>query len=114
MLLLLLAEIKSERQREIRLAISSPIGMEAVAAGDGALRTWTEFLPEAIRKSSTSAPSFLIAWALTPAAMGTTSSSSTSGTSFLRPRTNALLLKERWISPTPVRQFFLASRQSAG
>src|SRR3712207_8376103 len=54
--------------------------MEAVAAGEGALRTWTEFLPSAIRKSSTSAPSFLTAWALTPAEMGTTSSSSTSGT----------------------------------
>src|SRR5918997_2415370 len=98
----------------IRLAISCPIGIEAVAAGEGALRTWTEFSPSEIRKSSTIAPSSLSAWALTPAEMGTTSPSSTSGTSFLRPRTNAFLLTERWISPIPVRQFFLASRQSAG
>jgi len=47
-----------------------PISMEEVAAGEGALQTWTEFPPWTIKKSSTSLPSFIRAWARTPAWVG--------------------------------------------
>ena len=49
------------------LAISSAIASEAVAAGDGALSTWTARPVRASLKSSTSVPSRPTAWARTPA-----------------------------------------------
>jgi len=51
----------------IRETISSAIAREAVAAGDGAFRTWSAPGRLRIRKSCTSVPSAVIAWARTPA-----------------------------------------------
>ncbi len=56
-------------------AISFPISIDAVAAGDGALHTCTVRFPMMIWKSSTSVPSELIACARTPAGARTKSSS---------------------------------------
>ena len=53
----------------------SAIAMEAVAAGDGALRTEVTGPTRLIRKSSTSAPSESTAWARTPAGALVTSAS---------------------------------------
>src|SRR5580704_8164210 len=78
----------------ILLAISS----EAVAAGEGALQTWREFLPSSSRKSSTRLPSRSRACARTPLLLGIRSSACTSGTKRCRLRVNAALLKERNIS----------------
>src|ERR1700733_12035174 len=75
----------------ILLAISS----DAVAAGEGALQTWREFLPSSSRKSSTKLPSRSRACARTPLLLGMRSSAWTSGTRRWRLRVKAALLKER-------------------
>ena len=47
-----------------------PIGMEEVAAGDGAFRTWMVRAVSPIRKSWTNVPSGSTAWARTPDGRG--------------------------------------------
>src|ERR1700736_2263893 len=76
-------------------AISAPISSDAVAAGDGALKTWMELGPFTIRKSSTNLPSEARAWARTPEGAGTKSSPRTSGTSCCKLRTNAFFRNDR-------------------
>src|SRR5437667_119907 len=75
-----------------------PIASEAVAAGEGALRTWIASGPATMRKSSTSEPSGLTAWARTPAPPRTRSAVVSSGTSRPSARANAARLSERYIS----------------
>src|SRR5439155_16067152 len=87
-----------------RPAMCRPIASEAVAAGDGALRTWIASCETAIRKSSTSEPSGATACARTPAPPRTRSSVRSSGTSRWRARTKAALRRDRYISYVPVRQ----------
>ena len=63
-----------------RLQMWSAIASDAVAAGEGALRT-SRMLPlESSQKSSTSDPSRSIAWARIPATDGSKSSAVNSGT----------------------------------
>ncbi len=70
------------------LAISSAIASEAVAAGDGALSTWTARPVRASLKSSTSVPSRPTAWARTPAGPRSTSPGPISGTKRAASRTS--------------------------
>ena len=48
-------------------AIISPIGIAEVAAGDGALQTWSMRAVSRNKKSCTRVPSFITAWARMPA-----------------------------------------------
>ena len=75
-----------------------PMASDAVAAGDGALTTWTAPSVTLILKSSTSEPSGLTAWARTPAPPRSMSPAPISGTSFWSERTKAALLAERYSS----------------
>ena len=62
------------------------------------LSEWIAFRDRAIRKSSTSEPSGVTAWARTPAPPGVTSAAVISGTRRWSARTNAARLSERYIS----------------
>jgi hypothetical protein len=75
-----------------------PMASEAVAAGDGAFRTWTAPGDSTMRKSSTSDPSSATAWARTPAPPGVMSPGPISGRSRRSASTNAALLSDRYIS----------------
>src|SRR6266480_2471421 len=85
-------------------AMWRPIASEAVAPGEGALRTWMASGPVTMRKSSTSEPSGLTACARTPAPPRVRSAEVSSGTSRWSARANAARLSERYISYVPVRQ----------
>ena len=85
------------------LAISSAIASEAVAAGDGALSTWTARPVRASLKSSTSVPSRPTAWARTPAGPRSTSPGPSSGTKRAASRTSSRRLTACAISVRPVR-----------
>ena len=60
----------SRRKAKSFWAMVWPILKDAVAAGEGALRTWIMRAASTIRKSSTRRPSGVKAWALTPAPAG--------------------------------------------
>src|SRR5262245_36680132 len=81
-----------------RPAMWRPIAIEAVAPGEGALRTCTASASAMMRKSSTIVPSGLTACARTPAPPRVTSSARRAGTSRCSAATNAALLSERYIS----------------
>ena len=87
---------------------------DAVAAGDGALTTWTQRPERTISKSSRRVPSGLIAWARTPAPAGTRSSAFTSGTRRCRAATIFEGRSDRTISSAPVRQCLAANLQLDG
>ena len=92
-------------------AIVSPMLIDAVAAGEGALSTCTIRSASTIRKSSSRAPSGSSAWARTPAPLGCTSCSRELGNQPLQ-RLDERPLAER---PVPlaeaIRQYFAAIRQ---
>ena len=85
-----------------------------VAAGEGALTTWSTRSSATSKKSSTIDPSRATACARTPAGAGFRCLASISGTSLERARTNARLLTLRHISPSPIRQFRHASLRNPG
>ena len=74
---------------------------DAVAAGDGALRTWMAVFVVSIRKSSTSWPLGPTAWARTPLWPGRRSSNVTKGTSRCNCLSNSLRENARAYSPKP-------------
>src|SRR5690606_26713047 len=92
-------------------AMCAPMLSEAVAAGEGAFRTWTDRSPCTMTKSSTSLPCASTACARTPDLPGTRSAACTRGTSRWSSRTSRSLLSERANSATPDRQYFRARRQ---
>src|SRR5262249_12357039 len=92
-----------------RSTIVLPMLSEAVAAGEGALLTLMTRSVSWIRKSSTIDPSGATACARMPAGAGCRCSALISGTSRCSALTNAALLAERHISPSPVFQYFAAS-----
>ena len=95
--------------------MTSAIASDAVAAGEGALSTWsTRGCSCRKSKSSTSVPSGRMAWARTPAPARTTSSTCTSGIIFCVALTKASLEKDRWTSPMEYFQYFCARRQIPG
>lgn len=96
-----------------RSTMAWPIGMDAVAAGEGALHTCMERGPRRRRKSSINRPSSISACARTPAYPATRSCKETSGTSFWRWPTKSLLLIERRSSFPPSTQLHAANLQNA-
>src|SRR5690606_1097530 len=86
-----------------------PIESEAVAAGEGALQTFTTNSFSKIKKSSIRLPCSSQAWARTPAPPGSKSSPRISGTSFWSDSTKAFFEKERYISSQPSRQYLRAT-----
>jgi hypothetical protein len=84
-----------------RSAISRPIASAAVAAGDGALSTWTARSPRTTWKSSTRLPRRSSAWARTPLQPRTKSPAPRPGARRRTARTNARRLNDRQTSPAP-------------
>ena len=97
-----------------RSTIVLPMFSEAVAAGDGALLTLITRSVSWIRKSSTIEPSGKTACARMPAGAACKCSARISGTSRWSALTNADLLTDRHISPSPVFQYLAASSRKPG
>src|SRR5579864_2260456 len=91
-----------------RSTISFAIFSDAVAPGDGALLMLVTRSVSWIKKSSTRQPSLETAWARTPAGARSRCSARISGTSRWSALTNADLLTDRHISPSPIFQYFAA------
>ena len=73
----------------------------AVAAGDGAFKTWSIRFPSTMWKSSIKEPSRAIACARTPIRPRCKSPGSTPGIMLRSSRTSAALLQDRVCSPSP-------------
>ena len=94
----------SDPAMPVELAGIGALAADDVAAGEGALRTWSTRSVPPSWKSSTSAPSRASAWARTPDGPKTSWSPRSAGTYRWSSCRNARLDRSRHISKAPMRQ----------